>query len=1145
MFNGIHKDINLALKRASDLAIDESGKIEIELRLYSFGSLRKEGVGDVDAFLRAERAMFKLEEQKNSGWTIPKDERRDPITQKDTIVEYTENYRSIETLGGNKVFQKKIKDSPEGINVKEYRGKFSVAVEGLPGDKPQGEISPQKDSRRQRERLSFLYAPGGDRTNAIQVDFTEVTSEIDGKDNKYYQVEIEAIGHFPPIEEDDDGNLILNPVQAKMDEIATLLYRYIYETPLIYSKEIRASLIGAINAQAVKQKGTLETGHILGSWINQPRPIERRDLVTGTMASMFPAKPEDGPVYSVTIKTDGRRVLACWHETGLYLCGPFAGVISRIMKWKPVGGAGSSTSPTPESPEGSPTSPIPESPEEELGSDLIGTILDCELIEEGYITEQTNFSLYVFDCMFVRVQGQIVDIREKPLSTRLSMARFVAKKFNEFIVGREDKMVVNFAVKKFIPFVDRASFYEANKTALKLNMRDGREMYKSDGLVFTDLGPYLRDERAVCDCGKRCDKCSSFNATRNLKFKEVRNLTIDFLIKADAKSRKTINTTDNGEKFRRNGYRPFTGDERFPIEATQFLDAVDVNGKMEPLEEGQIIEMKWDKDPNDGQFKWIPVKVRNDRTSANKTNVAMTNWNLIYDPIPLGVLKGELKGRKVLQFMRQYHNRIKSEVLTYYNNEILARFQREGKITDSTTNGRRPVLFDIGSGSGGDARKWAATSFEVVALEPDADVINQKDTGLIARVIAAGISGRVNILNLKVQDTKTVVSKMHLLPTLQEADLVTSFFSMTLIMESAESVQQFVNTVKSVIAPNGVFVCTALDGKLVNRLLGDNKQLSVEGIKIQRKTKKNEIMIRFPAADQRIARGQSEFLVDFDFLITLMEAAGFELIKDLYLDSEVILNNSELFYSQLNRIIEMRYIGFKKETKRSERLDELKKIMDAAKEKDKLLAHRVPLPKVDEFVQINPQLCMQLNSNSTKLLDRTWWVTVGVLGGGSCFLHAILWCIYMPYREMTNDQRYEKVIRLRLELANNFTPAVYEGINNGNLKSFGDNAGSVYSYQSLREGLSDYTNWFGLEFLTFVQDQLNVNIHILWIDQGMLQFYRFAPDMAVTFRSKRNNILLFWEGRNHFQPVGRGLSGTQEASFVFESSDKLIPKADK
>ena len=143
------------------------------------------------------------------------------------------------------------------------------------------------------------------------------------------------------------------------------------------AKAIRESLIGAINAQAVKQKGVLETGRILDSWINKPRPLERRDLSTGTIASMFPVNPEDGSVYKVTIKTDGRRVLACWHETGLYLCS-LAGVISRIMSW--------------------------DSEEETPGSDLIGTILDCELIEEGFITEQTNFNLYIFDCMFVRVQ---------------------------------------------------------------------------------------------------------------------------------------------------------------------------------------------------------------------------------------------------------------------------------------------------------------------------------------------------------------------------------------------------------------------------------------------------------------------------------------------------------------------------------------------------------------------------------------------------------------------------------------------------------------------------------------------------------------------------------------------------------------------
>uniref|UniRef100_A0A6C0CID1 mRNA cap 0 methyltransferase domain-containing protein n=1 Tax=viral metagenome TaxID=1070528 RepID=A0A6C0CID1_9ZZZZ len=1092
MFNGIHKEVNAALDWASGLIIEsplksEKKLIEIELRLKSYGAGRGEGVGDQDAFERAmKRGMREVVMPDAKQWSV--------IKRVDTVTSYTNGYRSIEETDKLKVFQQKVTEAKNGVILKEYNGLLGVAVEFDLDGFPPG-TGQEENSRRVRDRTSFVYKSAEDPTLRLRVDFTIVQSTVNNKDRKHYEVEIEASGNFPRINTDAKGNLLLNSVQQKMDQIATVLYRYINETPIIYSTEIRQSLIGDINTIAVGQREKTEVNRILDSWINKPRPLERRDLSTGSFNSMFPASPKDDPLYSVTIKTDGRRVIACWHETGLYLCSPFSSVVTRIMKWN--------------------------SAEEESG--MAGTILDCELIETGCLAEQKEFKLYIFDCMFVKAQGQIVDIRQKPLETRLAMARFVVYSFG----SPQSDLIIKFEVKQFITFVDRTTFYEANKTALKLNMRGGVELFRSDGLVFTDRGIYLSGERSSCGCKgvekRNCSECASFNATKNLKYKEIVNLTVDFLIKINRDSQKTINTADTGERFAHDGFRPFTGNARFPTQATQFLDSIDIDGKQKTLEEDQIVEMRWDRDPLDNQFKWIPVRIRADRPSANKTNVAITNWNLINDPIPLGLLKGVLKGRKVLQLMYQYHNRIKMETLEYWNREILARFQREGKNTVGNENPQRPVLLDVGSGKGGDVEKWRQTAFEVIALEPDNNVLGE----LRERAAKAGISGRISIINGKIQDTALVTNKMRAVPLLQEADLIASFFSMTLIFESAQSVQNFVNTVKETIAPNGIFVCAALDGKAVNRILGDKKQLSVEGIKIQRGDTPRDIWIRFPAADQRIAQGQHEFLVDFDFLITLMEAAGFELIKDVYLDSEVVLNNSELFYSQLNRLIEMRYIGLKKEPQPSKRLMELVDIMKTI---------RVPRPEIDQFQKIQPELCAELGETN--------WVTIGVLGGGSCFLHSILWSIYQPYRTMQNNDRFTMVSKLRLELATNFTHAVYDSINNGHLKSFGDNAGSVYSYASLREGLSDYTYWFGLEFLTFVQDQLNINVHILWIENGALQFYRFAPDRAITFKPERNNILLFWEGQNHFQPMGRVLSNNM-ASFVFPSDDKIITSLKK
>ena len=130
--------------------------------------------------------MSILASDSNSGWSLPRNEDGDIVVQKDTVIEYTENYRSIGTVGGRKVFQKKIDDSPKGIDVQEYRGRFNIAVEvdeaSIPDDM-RNEIHPQKDSRRERQRVSFHYVPGGNKINSIRVDFTEVTTDIDGKED--------------------------------------------------------------------------------------------------------------------------------------------------------------------------------------------------------------------------------------------------------------------------------------------------------------------------------------------------------------------------------------------------------------------------------------------------------------------------------------------------------------------------------------------------------------------------------------------------------------------------------------------------------------------------------------------------------------------------------------------------------------------------------------------------------------------------------------------------------------------------------------------------------------------------------------------------------------------------------------------------
>jgi hypothetical protein len=327
----------------------------------------------------------------------------------------------------------------------------------------------------------------------------------------------------------------------------------------------------------------------------------------------------------------------------------------------------------------------------------------------------------------------------------------------------------------------------------------------------------------------------------------------------------------------------------------------------------------------------------------------------------------------------------------------------------------------------------------------------------------------------------------------------------------------------------GTFVCMALDGQAVDRVLGKHNQASVEGIKIQRsENNPKEIFVKLATSDSSLAVGQKEYLVDFDHLIMSLEAEGFELINDNHLSAEVVLNDSELWWSQMTRYIEMRYIGFKTKPVASKRVEELIKLMRAAIPSKGL--------KYDEVFRFEPT---QIGFKELEGDNVKYW-TVGVMGGGSCFLHAVLWSINKKYRdERSPERRFEMIQKIRFALSQNFTQHEYKSINNGNLAEFGRDIG-IYSYKNIVSGLADYSHWFGLEFLTFVQNQLNVNIHIVWFLNGVIVPYKHAPDLKITYDKSRNNIILYWEGQSHFQPFGRSALSNDDASFVFSSNDDFI-----
>lgn len=163
--------------------------------------------------------------------------------------------------------------------------------------------------------------------------------------------------------------------------------------------------------------------------------------------------------------------------------------------------------------------------------------------------------------------------------------------------------------------------------------------------------------------------------------------------------------------------------------------------------------------------------------------------------------------------------------------------------------------------------------------------------------------------------------------------------------------------------------------------------------------------------------------------------------------------------------------------------------------------------------------------------------TVGVLGHGSCFIHSVVYCINERYRKTNQTERINFVTKIRYDLANLFSLDIYNQLGGGTIAEVGKSDDN-WSYPKLKSGIADYNHWIGLEFLEFISNKLDINIQIVWWRNGKLESYKHAGENKIMFGKGRNTIILFWQGNNHFQPVGRKYNNT--IYYIFNDDDAMI-----
>lgn len=164
----------------------------------------------------------------------------------------------------------------------------------------------------------------------------------------------------------------------------------------------------------------------------------------------------------------------------------------------------------------------------------------------------------------------------------------------------------------------------------------------------------------------------------------------------------------------------------------------------EVIEDGTIIECAYNVDAADPRFRWIPLRVRTDKTAeyrsgqknyGNAYHVANSNWHTIHNPITKKMLTTGTDIPDELADDDVYYNRITSSGdttrgLRDFHNLVVKRALISG------VSKRGNTLIDFAVGKGGDFPKWIHSNLSFVfGIDISKDNIQNQLDGACARYL--------------------------------------------------------------------------------------------------------------------------------------------------------------------------------------------------------------------------------------------------------------------------------------------------------------------------------------------------------------------------------------------------------------------------
>jgi hypothetical protein len=519
------------------------------------------------------------------------------------------------------------------------------------------------------------------------------------------------------------------------------------------------------------------------------------------------------------------------------------------------------------------------------------------LIDGEYIILDDNNKLFMcFDIYFISK----TDITLLPLKGNTDNDRLTKlKSFVKNSIKKDKKNNTEIKVKNFeIASQDKTIFQLAN-VILKKDYP-----YHIDGLIFTPANLSVGESLSQND---KKEYFSTWNMV--MKWKPPEENTIDFLIKIN----------ENIMIMNNNKYKScllFVGQNTFqnidPLailsnknnsnqeikySAVQFAECIlpidnnfnIITEKNEIIMNNSIIEFAYNNDENlTEELRWIPKRIRHDKTelakknqsvTANNINTAKKTMNTIINPINRNIINGENK--------IEIENINIDNIDIYYNNEGL---NRNNSLTlnmlnfhnyikknylYSAFNTYNSYLFEIACGKGGDLNKIFANKYAyVVGIDLSIDNIMNEKNGIYARYrdlknksynsnsnskmlfLKMDASKKWNkdyISNIEKNDNDPISKEFaEILWGLNKTDnkylihfsnmckntkfeFVSCQFSIHYFFENEEILNNFIDNIDFILKPGGYFFGCCLDGDLVNKeLQKSNKELQKSNKELQK-----------------------------------------------------------------------------------------------------------------------------------------------------------------------------------------------------------------------------------------------------------------------------------------------------------------------